>query len=300
MRRIGTINSQADANRFGAFLLSQGIGSRIDCLQEQCAVWVYEEDQVPAARERLEEFLADPADPRYQAAVDALWHEREESLDRRLAERMARIPRRAPVEDYPLSATPVTFGLIVLCGMVFAAMQLGHDRTVKEWLLLSQWMTTSGTLKTFLTEVRAGEFWRLLSPALLHFGLLHLFMNMAWLYLLGRMLEVNLGPWRYTALLVLLATVSNLAQGLFVGPNFGGMSCVVCGLFGYVWCKAHLAREPGYVLAPDSAVFFIGWLLFCLTGLAGPIANTAHFSGLALGVLLALPRTSTHRSMVDS
>jgi membrane associated rhomboid family serine protease len=32
---------------------------------------------------------------------------------------------------------------------------------------------------------------------------------------------------------------------------------------------------------------FVAWMLFCLTGYAGPIANTAHVSGLLTGAALA-------------
>jgi len=30
----------------------------------------------------------------------------------------------------------------------------------------------------------------------------------------------------------------------------------------------------------------LGWLVLCMTGLIGPIANAAHFSGLIVGILL--------------
>ncbi len=45
--------------------------------------------------------------------------------------------------------------------------------------------------------VWAGEWWRLLSATFLHFGFLHLGMNMMALYVLGSFVERSLGIWRY-------------------------------------------------------------------------------------------------------
>jgi GlpG protein len=216
---------------------------------------------------------------------------RQAELEQLLAARRAELSRPPPVVN-PLRSTPVTFVVIVLCGMVAAATDFGADRDSRGWLMLSQWRTTSGLLQTPLLEVRAGELWRLLTPCFLHFGLVHLLGNVGWLYVLGRQMESALGVWRYAMLLVLLGAASNLAQGLLSGPNFGGLSGVVCGVFGYVWFKSRYAPQEGYTLPTESAVLFLGWVVLCLTGVVGPIANVAHLSGLVLGVLLALPRVS--------
>jgi GlpG protein len=68
----------------------------------------------------------------------------------------------------------------------------------------------------------------------LHFSPLHLLFNMMWLKDLGGVIEVRRGRWRYLGLVLLIAGISNLAQGIVSGPFFGGMSGVVFGLFGYI------------------------------------------------------------------
>ena len=77
---------------------------------------------------------------------------------------------------------------------------------------------------------------------------------------------------------------SNYAQYLAGGPEFGGMSGVVFGLFGYVLVMARFAPSARMVMIPSNAVFVMVWFVVCLTGAVGPIANWAHGIGLVLGV----------------
>jgi GlpG protein len=60
---------------------------------------------------------------------------------------------------------------------------------------------------------------------------------------------------------------------------------VVFGLFGFVWMKA--VYEPGCALyvSPANIFLMVIWLILCMTGAVGPIANTAHLVGLAVGML---------------
>ncbi len=60
-------------------------------------------------------------------------------------------------------------------------------------------------------EVVAGDWWRLFTAAFLHFGFLHLLMNMFGLYLFGRLVEFNLGIPRYLLLYLTTGLGSMLA-----------------------------------------------------------------------------------------
>ena len=130
--------------------------------------------------------------------------------------------------------------------------------------------------------------WRLFTPALLHFSVLHITFNLIWWLDLGGQVERKQSPLRLLVLFLVVAGVSNVAQFLATGPLFGGLSGVVYGLLGYVWVQGRLRPEAGLAIPNPVVVLMLGWLVLCWTGLLGPVANMAHLAGLVTGVLLAL------------
>ncbi|PYK98399.1 MAG: hypothetical protein DME19_12705, partial [Verrucomicrobia bacterium] len=88
-----------------------------------------------------------------------------------------------------------------------------------------------------LPEIRHGELWRLVTPIFLHGGLMHILFNMLCLSDFGTMIERRQNTRVLTALVLVIAALSNLGQYLWQGPDFGGMSGVVYGLIGYIWMR---------------------------------------------------------------
>lgn len=88
-------------------------------------------------------------------------------------------------------------------------------------------------LGVFPPAVAHGEYWRLITAMFVHFGLLHLAMNMWALWILGRFLERALGPARFTALYFLCGLGGNVAVYLFssTASLAGGASTALFGLF---------------------------------------------------------------------
>jgi GlpG protein len=103
----------------------------------------------------------------------------------------------------------------------------------------------------------------------------------------GSQIETRLGSWRMALLVLAVALVSNVGQAYFSGPWFGGMSGVVYGLFGYAWFKSRLQPELGIFVHPNTVTLLLLWLVLCMTGLMGNVANWAHGLGLATGVVIA-------------
>jgi GlpG protein len=121
-----------------------------------------------------------------------------------------------------------------------------------------------------------------------HFGAIHLLFNMFWVYDLGGMIEARQGTGRLLLLVLTAAVLSNLGQYIMSGPLFGGMSGVVYALFGYVWMKSRYEASADLYVQPQTVLIMIGWLFLCMTGRVGPIANTAHGVGLAVGVAVGV------------
>ena len=195
-----------------------------------------------------------------------------------------------------LSASWMTAAVLLLTLLVAAVTLLGDNLGSLHWLSFQDFRIQGDYLLfTPLSDsLAAGQWWRLVTPMLVHFGVLHLAMNAMWYWELGRRIEQQQGPWCLLLLTLLYGLVSNLAQYWFGGPSlFGGLSGVLYGLLGYCWIYQRLAPTSAYRLPPGVLVMMLVWLLLCLSGLItalgfGSIANAAHVGGLLVGCLTGL------------
>ena len=162
--------------------------------------------------------------------------------------------------------------------IVAVASSLGKNPQAIHWLFLSEYSRG-------LPEIMSGQIWRLFTPIIIHFGLLHIVFNMLWLFDLGNAVEQRQGFGRLTLLILSIAAISNLAQYFWDGPIFGGMSGVVYGLLGYVWIQGKLNPNAGIGLHQQIVVMMLIWFVLCWTGLLGNIANMAHTVGLLMGIV---------------
>jgi len=82
--------------------------------------------------------------------------------------------------------------------------------------------------------VAAGQWWRLITAAFLHVGLLHLAFNMLALLVFGSELERMLGRWRYLGLYLVSVLGGATAIQLFGAPGgaVAGASTAIYGLLG--------------------------------------------------------------------
>ena len=190
-----------------------------------------------------------------------------------------------------LRSLPVTALVLLATFAVALATWFGDNLTLVSRLTFTDFRI-EGDYAYFLPltdSLAAGQWWRLLSPVLVHFGVLHLAMNSLWFWELGRRIEWRQGSPMLLILTLLFALVSNLAQYLFGGPAiFGGLSGVLYGLLGHCWLFQRLAPNGHYRLPPGVIGMMLVWLLVCLSGVVGAlglgqIANAAHVGGLLTG-----------------
>jgi GlpG protein len=195
-----------------------------------------------------------------------------------------------------LRASWMTSALLLLTLLVAAVTLLGDNFTTLRWLTFQDFHIQGEYLyfQPWLTSLEAGQWWRLVSPMFIHFGVLHLAMNAMWYWELGRRIEFRQGGFALLGLSLLFGLLSNLAQFWFGGPSlFGGLSGVLYGLLGYCWIFQLLAPTPAYQLPRGVLVMMLIWLLVCLSGVIdtlgfGAIANAAHVGGLAAGCAAGL------------
>jgi GlpG protein len=283
MRLIGHLPTEAGAARFSDFLFAEDIEHQIEADSDGWAVWIHAEEHLDPARALLDRFRHNPEDPavekRIRQARQARKREQTRAEKREAAEK--RLLDRATLLRGQWDYRPgrLTIALMALSLAATIGIHLEGGRELQRWLLIS------GRHGGFLTEVLRGEVWRLLTPILLHGGILHLLFNMMCLFDLGGMVESRQGARRLAWLVVGLGISSNLGQYLLAGPSFGGMSGVIYGLLGYVWMRGQFDPASGLFLHPQTVIIMLAWFFLCFTPLLPNIANGAHAVGLVGGLV---------------
>jgi rhomboid protease GluP len=135
-----------------------------------------------------------------------------------------------------------------------------------------------------------GQWWRLLTSAFLHFGLIHLAVNMYSLYAVGPLCEQFFGRTFFALLYVFSAVLSGLASVwwdpmVVVAGASGAIFAVFGATISYVFIhRAAFDRRAVRSLLQGAGVMVAFNVYFGLS--VKGISNSAHLGGLAAGVVL--------------
>ncbi|NJC68910.1 rhomboid family intramembrane serine protease [Planosporangium thailandense] len=126
-----------------------------------------------------------------------------------------------------------------------------------------------------------GGWYRLITAMFIHYGVLHLAMNMWALWVLGRQLEAALGRARFLALYLLAGVGGNVAAYLFSphSPTAGASTA----LFGLFAAFAIVVRRLGGSLAGILPVLVLNLII---TFGVPHISIAGHLGGLVTGAIL--------------
>jgi len=143
----------------------------------------------------------------------------------------------------------------------------------------------------FGPAVADGEWWRLLTSAFLHYGPLHLGMNMLVLWFIGPALEDYLGHARYL-LLYIVSGLAGAAGALIWSPTAFtvGASGAIWGLMG---AALLLEARRIYVFGGQAMGLVVFNLIF--TFLIPGVSIGGHIGGLIGGAVAALAFSSLRR-----
>ena len=202
-----------------------------------------------------------------------------------LIDLMRSSPRRAPIT--------LTF-LAINIGVFLLMLPFGAG-----W-----WHTPNGVQlawgANFGPATQDGQWWRLFTAMFIHFGVIHLVLNMWALWDIGRLVERLYGRWRFAALYLASGVAGNLVSLVMQGNQAvsGGASGAIFSLYGAL--LIFLWRERRQVDGGEFRWLFGGALAFStlmlvLGQMVPGIDNSAHAGGLGagmlLGALLVLPWT---------
>lgn len=264
---VAEISHQFDVGDLCTALDSQRISYRINRLENVSELWVELPEQVPQVMRLLE-------------VIDG----QQRAMERQLVGGMS--------FQEQLRKMPVIASLLLLSMVGTAIVEWGFP--LIHWFTFQDLSIVGDSIQfdTADNAMANGEYWRLVTPIFLHFGLFHIAFNGLWLWELGRRIEPLTGSLQMTASVLLMAIASNLGQYLWSGPSlFGGMSGVVYGLLGYIWIRHKIAPRPILAIPKGLLVFMLFWLFLGMSGfidlfMTGGIANAAHAIGLVTGMLL--------------
>ncbi|MEL7498627.1 MAG: rhomboid family intramembrane serine protease [Planctomycetota bacterium] len=322
MRHIGDLKTNSQAEAFLSFLLVQGIEGQSDASGKTVEIWIKEEDHFDRAVKELNSFKENPDAPKYAESIAPARQivQQEERRKRKIQKRII-----SPAAGGRIGPSArLTPALVIICAIVAILTNFGVSKPDNgvhrslQYTCVSFDSPRSATefgktlnqdsLRARTLSLQRGEIWRLVTPIFIHYGVFHIVFNMMWLVMLGSAIEKRYGIVNYGLLVLGTAIISNVIQcsvpvevggsppqiyGSYIMTMLGGMSGVVCGLFGFVWMKSTYDPASRLRIPQSTVIIMMVYLVACIFGqslndagltfIPTNVANWAHFAGLGVG-----------------
>ncbi len=185
-------------------------------------------------------------------------------------------PQRARIE-MPQAAPYVTYAIIGITILAYLLQATPYGNAFVEAFIKSN------------DQIRAGEFWRLLTPALLHANLMHIGFNMYALLSFGTGLERHFGHGRFFMLYVLGAFAGNVMSFLMTNADSLGASTAIFGLVGAeaIFLVKNRKLFAGQFRSAIGNIIFIVIINLVVIGSLANVDNWGHIGGLVGGLMFS-------------
>ena len=256
------LNDPQLAQMLADYLQSRDMSCQLQISETGVSLWLLDEKQASSAEQEVQRFVREPHHARYR---EAAWQQEKPTSWRSTTD-------SGLLTELMLQAQPLMLLVTVLIAGVF---------------LLYWFAIPVETLLSFEWPWQRGQVWRLVTPVLLHFSVLHLLFNLAWWWYLGGRLEHRYGAGKLAILLFSGALIPNVLQAMVSGAEFGGLSGVTYALIGYLWLRERGSEDQSQATVSNGLfIFMLCWLVLGFTNLFGlNTANLAHLGGLLVGLL---------------
>lgn len=140
----------------------------------------------------------------------------------------------------------------------------------------------------------AGEYWRVLTGAALHGGIIHLAFNCYALFILGKLIEM-LSNRAHLAIVFLLSAIGGNLLSFAVNPDgiSVGASGGIIGFLGYLTVYGFYRRKVMTSALLKNMLYNVAFMTIVGFSLASKIDNFAHLGGLIVGAIygfIQIPR----------
>jgi GlpG protein len=262
---------QKDAHTLVSYLSSQKISAEYVKVTgpHPYAVKLTNPNEITEAQAIAKGYIENANDTKYQQAA---W-QFGDSIDSRTELNIFSLAKFNSIKTIPFTAT-----IFFICCVVYGMALFGGAQFINNNLFFAA--------PSALFE--SSQWWRLVTPAFIHFSEVHIIFNLLWWWMLGGQLERKFGSTGLILVFLLASISSNLAQFWVSGSNFGGLSGVVYALVGFVWWCGWLRPRWGLSLPKPMIGLLLVWLLVGYADILWiSFANTAHTVGLISGCFAA-------------
>jgi rhomboid protease GluP len=209
------------------------------------------------------------------------------------------VPEPVPSASRPPSPYTITYALIAINVLVFAAMvATGVSFTQPTPDDVATWGGDFGPL-----TIGAHQWWRLLTSCFIHYGIIHIAFNMYVLFQIGPFIEMAFGRLRYL-LIYFLAGLGGSLVSIWIHPMSvgAGASGAIFGLYGAVFGFLLIKRrslDPAVTkrIAQSAGIFVLYNVVY------GTVSRTtdlsAHFGGLVTGFLVGMLLIRPHATLAQ-
>ncbi|WP_144211684.1 rhomboid family intramembrane serine protease GlpG [Shewanella donghaensis] len=267
MIEIGQLPNARAAQAFIDYLKGLDIECYPVVIESGVSLVIYQQSQAEQAKYEFEQFRQNPYQKKY---LEASWDNgtTQAKLDYGSSS-------LGLIQQFITGAGPLTLITFFVCVAVYAGMNLGFANEI-----FSQLSFFGAVPQSDISQI-----WRVFTPSLMHFSLMHVAFNLLWWWYLGGKIETKLGSKPLIIILIVAGCLPSIVQYMMTGPNFGGLSGVVYAVVGYTWIMGQRQPQAGIGLPNSYMGFMMVWLVLGFTDILGmPIANGAHIGGLLVGL----------------
>ena len=275
MIKVIEISSDANLESFSQYLSAQGVYHRLTEERLNQVLWVDSEAAATFVRQAFEKYQTG------ELEVNVTVNHTKSFVT----------GLTAAMRRFPLTLVLIALN-ILLFPVGMCSNELGNDSLFARLMLLEIEQVGGDYYFVPLGQTLAeGQWWRLLTPMLIHFSWLHIVFNLLWVWEIGRRIEVINGALALFWVVAVASVMANVTQFMMSGPGFfGGMSGVVFGLLGHSLVWSRLVPERTADVASGIYIFMLIYLAVGFTGAIdqlglGKLANGAHLGGLIAGLV---------------